>query len=122
LSITTTCPGESFGASTRSTYASNAALVVLPTIAMHGPIPSKVMLASSVTFFPQLRGALHGARSPLRDQAYSGAREMFAPISSTNTSRAASIAPATKARQAALRNSSRSPAPTDLFFGSTPAA
>jgi hypothetical protein len=88
---------------------------------MHGPIPSEVMLASSVTFFPQLRGVLHGARSPLRNQAYNGDREMFVPISSTNTSRTVSIAPATKAHQAALRNSSRSPAPTDLFFGSTPA-
>ena len=40
------------------------------------------------------------------------------PISSMNTSRLAHISPAIKARQAALKNSSRSAAPTDLF--STP--
>src|SRR3712207_8910447 len=40
-----------------------------------------LMLESSVTFLPQLRGALAGARSPRLDQAYSGTREMFAPHS-----------------------------------------
>src|SRR3712207_6437463 len=49
------------------------------------------MLESSVTFFPQLRGAFAGARSPRLDQAYSGTKEMFAPHSSTNTKRLASI-------------------------------
>ena len=66
LSITAARPDESFGASIRSTYASNAAPVVLPTTAMHGPIPSEVMLAKVLTFFPRLRGALHRAHSPLR--------------------------------------------------------
>ena len=75
------------------------------------------MLESSVTFFPQLRGAFAGARSPRLDQAYSGTREMFAPHSSTNTRRLASIPPTTIALQAALKNSSRSAAPSDLFFG-----
>src|SRR5215207_7839847 len=40
---------------------------------------------------------------------------MFVPHSSTNTKRLAPILPATNALQAALRNSSRSAAPTDLF-------
>ena len=75
------------------------------------------MLASRVTFLPQLRGALPKALSPLRDQAYSEESETLEPISSTNTKRSASMCPATEARQAALRNSSRSLAPSDLFFG-----
>ena len=75
------------------------------------------MLESSVTFFPQLRGAFAGARSPRLDQAYSGTREMFAPHSSTNTRHLASIPRTTIALQAALKNSSRSAAPNDLFFG-----
>jgi hypothetical protein len=48
---------------------------------------------------------------------------VFVPHSSTNTKRcSASISPATRSLQAALRNSSRSAAPTRLFFGSTQAA
>jgi hypothetical protein len=74
------------------------------------------MLASKVTFFPQLRGTLAIARSPRLDHAYAGASEMLEPISSTNTSRSAWISPATRARQAALKNSSLSLAPTLLFF------
>jgi hypothetical protein len=80
------------------------------------------MLASKVTFFPQLRGTLANARSPRLDQAYKGASEMLAPISSTNTKRSAQISPATNARQAALKNSSLSLAPTFLFFDSTQGA
>jgi hypothetical protein len=76
------------------------------------------MLATSVTFLPQFLGALPKARSPLRDQAYSAESETLAPISWTKTSLSASTSSATRARQAALRNSSRSPAPIDLFFGS----
>src|SRR5215207_9175565 len=87
---------------------------------MHGPIPSALMLASRVTFAPQLRGTLANARSPLRDQAYKGANDVFEPISSTNTSRWGPISPATSTRQATFKNSSRSAAPTDLFFYSTP--
>ena len=73
------------------------------------------MLQSRVTFFPQLRGAEQCARSPLGDQAYSGRSETFVEHSSTNTKRSACVVSATIARQAALRNSSRSEAPTDLF-------
>src|SRR5215217_25234 len=73
------------------------------------------MLASRVTFLPQLRGVLPKALAPLRDQAYSGESETLAPISSTNTRRSASTFPATSILQAAFRNSSRSPAPSDLF-------
>src|SRR3712207_4248452 len=81
------------------------------------------MLAKSVRFFPQLRGTLAIARSPRLDHAaYKGASEMLVPISSTNTSRSAQISPATRLRQAALRNSSLSLAPTDLFFCSTQGA
>ena len=80
-------------------------------------MPSVLMLESSVTFFPQLRGAFAGgARSPRLDQAYSGTTEMFAPHSSTNTRRLASIPRMTIALQATLKNSSRSAAPSDLFF------
>jgi hypothetical protein len=42
--------------------------------------------------------------------------------SSTNTSRSVWISPATIDHDAALRNSSLSLAPTDLFFGSIPCA
>src|SRR5215210_1642748 len=61
------------------------------------------MLASRVTFAPQLRGTLANARSPRRDQAYRGKSEVLVPISSTNTSRLASIpaSPTTITRQAA---------------------
>src|SRR5215203_2498422 len=97
-------------------------VVVEPSTARHGPIPSELMLASKVTFLPQLRGTLPNARSPRLDHAYKGASEMLAPISSTNTSRSAWISLATKERQAALKNSSLSLAPTDLFFGSTQGA
>src|SRR5829696_3515610 len=79
------------------------------------------MLARSVTLLPQLRGELPKARFPLGDQAYSGESETLVPLSSTNTRRLASTSPATISRQAALRNSSRSAAPNDLFFGSTQA-
>jgi hypothetical protein len=122
LSITTTCPGPSDGASASSTYASKTAIVVAPSTAIHGPIPSRVMLANRVTLLPQLRGTSPYARSPLRDQAYSGESEVFVPHSSTNTKRCALISPAKRSLQAALRNSSRSVAPTRLFFGSTQAA
>ncbi len=80
------------------------------------------MLAKSVMFAPQLRGTEQSARSPRRDQAYRGASEVLVEHSSTNTSRSASISPATITRQAALKNSSLSLAPTDLFFGSIPCA
>ena len=72
-----------------------------------------VMLASSVTFLPQFLKVLPKARFPLRDQAYSAESETLAPISSTNTRRSASTSPATICRQANLKNSSRSPAPSD---------
>ena len=80
------------------------------------------MLASSVTLLPQLRGASPRARSSVQAQAYSGESEVFAPHSSTNTRRSVSISPAVSNLQAALKNSSRSAAPSDLFFGSTPSA
>src|SRR5215218_8167838 len=78
-------------------------------------------LESSVTFLPQLRGAKQNARSPRLDHAYSGRNEVFVEHSSS-TKRPASISAATSVLQAALRNPSRSLAPTDLFFGSTPGA
>jgi hypothetical protein len=78
------------------------------------------MLARSVVFFPRLRGTEQRALSPRGAQACTGASEVFEPISSTNTNRSASILPAMSARQATLKNSSRSLAPTCLFFGSSP--
>jgi hypothetical protein len=95
-------------------------LVVGPSTAKHGPIPLTLMLAKSVTFAPQLRGTLACARSPRHDQAYWGVREVLVPISSTKTKRSGLVAAATITRQAALKNSSLSLAPTDLFFESIP--
>ena len=82
------------------------------------------MLAKSVVFLPRLRGALAWARSPRRAHAKSEQSAVLEPISSTNTGRPASIpaSPATSVLQAALRNSSRSSAPSDLFFGSNSGA
>jgi hypothetical protein len=81
------------------------------------------MLAKSVMFLAQFLGVLPKARCPLGDQPYSSESETLVPISSTNTSLSASTSPATNSRQAALRNySSRSAAPSDLFFGSIPGA
>ena len=56
MSRTSTCPGCKDGARTSSTYASETALVVEPTTARHGPIPSWVMLASKVVFLPRFQG------------------------------------------------------------------
>ena len=81
-----------------------------------------LMLAKSVTFAPQLRATSKRARSPRRDQAYKGASEVLVPVSSTKIKRSDPMAAATMTRQAALKNSSRSLAPTDLFFGSIPSA
>ena len=84
-------------------------------------MPPIVMLESSVTFLPQLRGAEQRARSPRLDHAYSGRSETVRrALVLKNTKRSASVVRAITARQAALRNSSRSEAPTDLFFGSIP--
>jgi hypothetical protein len=80
------------------------------------------MLAKSVMFAPQLRGTEQNARSPLGDQAYRGASEVLVEHSSTNTSCSAWIPSTTINRQAALKNSSLSLAPTDLFFCSNPCA
>jgi hypothetical protein len=85
-------------------------------------MPEDVRLESNVTFLPQLRGAEQNARFPRLDHAYRGRNEVFVEHSSTNTKRLASISAATSVLQAALRNPSRSLAPTDLFFGSIPGA
>jgi hypothetical protein len=42
------------GASTRSTYASNTSRSMGPSTASEGPIPQRLMLESSVEFFPRL--------------------------------------------------------------------
>ena len=44
------------------------------------------------------------------------------PVSSTKTKRSGRVVAATMTRQGTLKNSSRSLAPTDLFFGSIPGA
>jgi hypothetical protein len=75
------------------------------------------MLASRVTFAPQLRGISKHAHSPLGAQAYRGASEVLVPISSTKTKRSGLVAAAIMTRQVALKNSSLSLAPIDLFFG-----
>ena len=54
--MTTTCPGQRLGANARSTYASKTAALVAPSTARVGPIPSKLMLESTVVFSPRLRG------------------------------------------------------------------
>jgi hypothetical protein len=83
-------------------------------------MPESAMLESRVMLAPPLRGAEQSARSPLGDQAYSGRSETFVEHSSTNAKRSAPVVPATIACQAALSNSTRSEAPTRLFFGSNP--
>src|SRR4051795_11481042 len=98
-------------------YASNPALFVEPCTTRVGPIPSELMLANSVVFFPRLRGALRHALSPQRDQPCRGASEVLAPISSPNAKRPTSRVSVTSTRQAALSHSSRSLAPKVLFFG-----
>src|ERR671911_603548 len=104
------------GASTRPTYVSKISRLVAPSTASDGPIPSMLMLESSVVFLPRLRGTEQQALSPFLAQPYKREREMFVPISSTNTSRRASRVPATITFQAALRHSSRSSAPTVRFL------
>jgi hypothetical protein len=73
----------------------------------------------SVTFFSQFLGAFPKALSPMGAHPYSGARVMFVPLSSTKTSFSGSRS-FTLSRQALLAFSSRSEAPSDLFFGSSP--
>ncbi len=115
LSITTTCPGRSVGARTCSTSVSKTSRVVVPSTAREGPIPFRLMLESNVVFLPQLRGTEQRALSPLGPQAYKVESEVLVAISSTNTSGSASTFSATIDRQAALKYSSRSVAPTVLF-------
>jgi hypothetical protein len=62
--MTTICPGRRLGASTRSTYASKTKAVVASSTVSDGPIPSQLMLESSVVFLPRLRGTLRRNRSP----------------------------------------------------------
>src|SRR5829696_6413504 len=78
-------------------------------------MPSMLMLESRVVFGPRLRGTEQYARCPRRDQARRTQREMFAPISSTKTSRCGSTFSATITLHAALSHSSRSTAPTLRF-------
>ncbi len=80
------------------------------------------MLESTVVLGPRLRGTDLKALWPFSAQAYIEDSEVedsevFVPISSTKTSRLASTCSATITLQAALKNSSRSVAPSDLFFG-----
>ena len=121
MSSTTTCPGESEGASrTRSTYASNTALIVLPSTARQGPIPPEPMLAKRVVFLPRfLGGAFPNARSPLGALARSGASPTFVAHSSTKTSLLESSRVTRSRRQRARAFSSRSEAPTVFACRST---
>ena len=73
--MTATCPGETLGASSFSTYASKPALVVATSTARDGPMPESVMLQSSVTLLPQLRGAEHSAAGRKRRPQREGTRE-----------------------------------------------
>src|SRR5215210_995023 len=50
-----------------------------PSTAIHGPIPSAVMLAKSVVFGLRLRDTVKHARSPRLDQAYRGEIEYSFP-------------------------------------------
>jgi hypothetical protein len=104
-----------------SREASKASLVVEPSTARHGPIPSLVMLASRVTFAPRLHGTLAGARSPRLDQAYRDASEALAPISSRiPAAPAGSPWPRGYAKWPSATRASRSrPA---IFFGQSPCA
>ena len=68
-------------------------LVVDPSTAKHGSIPSVLMLASKVTFFPQLRGKLPNARSPpvSRPGIQGCQRGVSAPIKSAKPSSSVDI-------------------------------
>src|SRR5215213_5896628 len=115
LSITTTRPLRRVGPRTCSTYVSKTWLLVAPSTASEGPIPSMVMVANSVVLLQRLRGKEKRALSPFLEQPYRGESEVLVPISSTKTRERASRAPDTITFQAALRHSSRSSAPTVLF-------
>ena len=78
------------------------------------------MLESKVTLAPRLRGASKHAREPLRDHPQIGESEVLVEHSSTNTKRLPSSLPDTRARQAALKNSSLSLAATLRLLGSSP--
>jgi hypothetical protein len=78
-------------------------------------IPSIQMLTSRVVFFPRLRDPQQGTRSPRRDRAPRGKREVFAAISSTKTNRAESALSENVTLQRTLRHSSRPVAPTLRF-------
>src|SRR5215217_8534633 len=115
--MTTTSSLRRVGARTRSRYVSKTSRSVAPSTASDGPIPSTLMLASTVVFLPRLRGTEQWALCPFLDQPYRGESEVFVPISSTNTRERASSDRAAITHQAALCHSSRSSAPTVLFFG-----
>jgi hypothetical protein len=96
--------------------------VVAPSTASEEPIPSRVMLDSSVVLGPLLRGTEQCARSPLGAQAYNAESEVLVPISSTNTNRLGSSSFAIVTFQAHLKNSSRSSSPIVRFFERCPSA
>src|SRR5215207_2135298 len=76
---------------------------------------SLLMLERRVMFLSQLRGSFWCALCSMCALSLRGASEVFDEHSSTNTKRSGSIEEITITRKAALRNSSRSLAPSVLF-------
>ena len=90
--------------------------MLAPSTVSDGPIPSVLMLESTVVLAPRLRATDQCALLPFGAQAYKADNEMFVPISSTKISPLASTCSATITLQVALKNSSRSSAPTLRFL------
>src|ERR671916_935920 len=86
-----------------------------------GPIPSALILASKVTFAPQLRGTLASSRSPRRDQAY-GARETCSSPSRPRTPAAGRRSPRRRAPASPPSRTRRAPPLPPIFFSTPPHA
>src|SRR5215210_6905398 len=81
--------------------------------AIEGPIPSQPMLEKRVVFLPLILGTLKNALLSRGKYVYNGASEVWAPVSSTNTTCLWSSA-STVERQTNLSHSTRSLRP--IFF------
>src|SRR5918998_948578 len=121
--MTTTCPGRRVGTSAFSTYASKTALLVAPLHRQRRPharechageqgdvLPPVVRRFAQGTFASARPGVQRTQRSVRRAFIHEHETTRFRPLGDES------------ARQAALKNSSRSDAPTDLFFCSNPCA
>jgi hypothetical protein len=127
--MTTICPVRRIGMSTFSTEVSKTREGVAPSTASEGPIPSKLMLESSVVFLPRLRGT--ESRTIARPSWARRSRRRSVPMkkyaSRTRPRRRASAAPPPPWPPSPARSPSQTPraAPwrlAPLFPGRTDAA